>query len=68
MRKQTVVEHFGSEAKVAEALEISRAAVWKWPDIVPEGSAYKLQVITNGALQVDPTCYSKAPVLDASAA
>ena len=42
---------------MAEALEISRQAVNKWPDTVPEGVAYKLQVMTAGRLRVDPADY-----------
>ena len=57
MRKETAVAHFGSDVEVARALKISRQAVSKWPDIIPEGAAYKLQVITAGRLQVDPSCY-----------
>jgi len=59
MRKETVVEHFGSEQAVAEALEISKQAVNKWPEIIPEGVAYKLQVLTAGRLHVDPSMYPK---------
>ena len=40
-------------------LGISRQAVDQWGEAVPEGSAYKLQVITGGRLQVDPACYKK---------
>ena len=57
MRKETAVQHFGSDAEVARALKISRQAVSKWPEIVPEGAAYKLQVLTGGRLQVDQSCY-----------
>lgn len=59
MRKETAVAHFGSDVEVARALKISRQAVGKWPDVIPEGTAYKLQVITGGRLQVDPSCYRK---------
>ena len=57
MRKETAVAHFGSDVEVARALKISRQAVSKWPEIVPEGAAYKLQVLTGGRIQVDPACY-----------
>ena len=59
MRYTKVVEHFGSELDVALALGISRQAVnlWKSKDLVPEGTAYKLQVITAGRLRVDPRLY-----------
>lgn len=59
MRKETAIAHFGTEADLARALRISRQAVNKWPDVVPEGVAYKLQILTGGKLQVDQSCYTK---------
>jgi transcriptional repressor of cell division inhibition gene dicB len=61
MLKKDVIAYYGSSGQVAQALEISRQAVEKWPDVVPEGSAYKLQVITNEALRVNPLLYGKNP-------
>jgi hypothetical protein len=58
MRKSEVIAFYGHPTKVAEALDISRQAVLAWPDRVPEGSAYKLQVITAGRLRVDPADYA----------
>lgn len=60
MRKTTVIEHFGSAQAVATALGITRQAIGEWGDIIPEGAAYKLQVITAGKLQVDQALYAKA--------
>lgn len=59
MKKEDAVKHFKTEQAVADALGISKQAVNKWPDIIPEGAAYKLQVITAGHLQVDPSLYRK---------
>lgn len=59
MKLAKVLSHFGTRAQVAAALGISRAAVSKWGDVVPEGSAYKLESITAGKLRVDPGCYEK---------
>lgn len=59
MKKQNVIEHFKTATAVADALNISRQAVSDWPDIIPEGAAYKLQVITAGLLRVDPAVYAK---------
>lgn len=58
MRKADVIAHFKTGKATAEALGISPQAVSKWPEIVPEGMAYKLQVITAGHLRVDPAAYS----------
>jgi hypothetical protein len=57
MKAQKAIEHFGSVIKLADALDITRDAVYKWGDTVPELTAYKLQVLTAGKLQVDPRCY-----------
>lgn len=59
MEKNTVIAHFGSEAEVAKVLEISRQAVNQWPNPIPEGAAYKLQVLTGGVLRVNPRLYAK---------
>lgn len=59
MLKKDVVSHYGSQAAVARALGISHAAVQKWPDVVPEGSAWKIQGISNNALRVDQSLYQK---------
>ena len=60
MYKDTAVDHFGSDVALARALNISRQAVSKWGEIIPEGVAYKLQVLTAGRLVVDPGLYQKA--------
>ncbi len=53
MKKSDVLAYFGgSQRRVAEFLGISVQAVHAWPDTIPESSAYKLQVLTNGALKV----------------
>lgn len=57
MRKSDAIEHFGSATALAEALKISKGAVSQWGETVPEGSAYKLQFITGGKLQVDTSRY-----------
>jgi transcriptional repressor of cell division inhibition gene dicB len=61
MRKIDVLEHFKSASAAADALGVSVAAISGWDEIVPEGSAYKLQVITGGALRVDPSLYTYRP-------
>lgn len=59
MRKEEAVKHFGTAAALAEALGITPASVSEWGDIIPEGRAYQLQVITAGSLRVDPGLYRK---------
>ena len=58
MLKSDVIRHFGGQGAVARALGITRGAVWQWPEIVPRGSAYQIEVITAGELRVDPDTYA----------
>ena len=52
-------QHFGNRRKLAEALGITSQAVSQWAKRgqIPEGMAYKLQVVTGGALKVNPSDY-----------
>lgn len=59
MLKTLVIAHFGSQIEIARALNIGKSSVSDWPEIVPEGQAYKLQVLTGGALIVNPAFYPK---------
>lgn len=51
MKTQKAIDHFGSVVKLAAALGISKTAVYLWKDDVPEGRAFQLEVMTNGALR-----------------
>jgi len=57
VNKKDVLAYFGTQARVGEVLNISQAAVSKWPDLVPEKQALKLSHITNGRLVYDPSLY-----------
>jgi hypothetical protein len=57
MRTSDAVTYFDGRRALAERLGISTQAVAKWGDAVPEGAAYKLQILTNGRLRVDPALY-----------
>ena len=59
MWKKDAVLHFGSQRAVAEALRVTEQAISAWPEIIPEGKAYKLQVLTKGKLKVDESLYQK---------
>jgi len=61
MKKAAAIEHFKTVTAVAEALGISVGAVSQWADVIPEGSAYKLQAVTYGALKVDESLYVDRP-------
>ena len=58
MKKETVLRHFNRKvSKLCQVLSITRQAVSQWPDIVPKGIAYELQVKTRGRLKVDERMY-----------
>lgn len=59
MTPEEAIEFFGSAANVARVLGISRAAVAKWRGVIPEGSAYKLESLSDGHLRVDPARYPR---------
>lgn len=62
MRTKTVFAYYKKRglkrADIARLLDISRAAVSKWGDIVPEGTAYKLESLTGGELKVESKLYA----------
>jgi DNA-binding transcriptional regulator YdaS (Cro superfamily) len=59
MNVQQAEAHFGNRRKLAEALGITSQAISQWVKRkqMPEGVAYKLEVITGGALKVNPVDY-----------
>ena len=57
MNKTTAIDHFGTQSKLASVLNISQAAVSKWPELVPEKQAIKLSLITGGQLHYDAALY-----------
>jgi len=59
MNVQQAEAHFGNRRKLAEALGITSQAISQWVKRkqIPEGIAYKLEVITGGALKVNPVDY-----------
>jgi len=50
MKKADAIRHYGSVRRLADALGITYQAIYQWGEDVPESSAYKLQVLTGGAL------------------
>ena len=58
MRKQTVIEHFGSINKTAAALGIAHTSVIGWDnEVIPEAMAARLDRITDGELKYDHEFY-----------
>jgi hypothetical protein len=55
MKKEDVIEYFGSAAKTARAMRISRAAVCLWPDVLGDHVAFKVELVSGGKLKCDET-------------
>ena len=58
MYKKDVIDHFGTQRAVA--LGISDAAVSQWKEVIPEKDAYRLEVVTAGALKYQESAYRQA--------
>lgn len=65
MQTNEAIRHFGSVAALAERLEISVQAIYQWGRTVPEAKAFKLQVLTRGALRA--VCDNPRPKRSAAA-
>ena len=61
MEPKAAIEWAGSQAELARRLGIRRASVSQWVAAgrVPEPRAYQIQVISKGAVVVDPTLYAR---------
>ncbi len=51
MRTAEAIRHFGSAAKLARALGITRQSIHDWGKRVPQGRAFQIEVLTAGALK-----------------
>lgn len=60
MLSEKVFEHFGTQAETARRLKITRAAVAKWGEMVPELRAVQLHRLTRGRLRYRPEDYEKS--------
>lgn len=59
MKTKDAIKYFGSAARLAEALGISRPAVSQWGAVVPLGSAALIEKLTAGDVSIDPACYRR---------
>ncbi len=61
MDPKAAIAWAGSQAELARRLGIRRASVSLWVAAgrVPEPRAYQIQVVSKGAVKVDPTCYQR---------
>ncbi|ARF52749.1 Cro/CI family transcriptional regulator [Pantoea stewartii] len=53
MKTSDVIAHYGSIARAAKALNLSRHSVYQWGEEVPPARQYELEVKTAGALISD---------------
>ena len=53
MKKQHVIDHFGSQAETARKLGVSEALVSRWPDVMPFKWALQVEQITDNRLSVN---------------
>lgn len=53
MKKSDAIKHFGSQTRLAEAINVSQAAISKWPEDVPELRAYQIEHLTGGELKAN---------------
>ena len=47
---EELINHFGNQAKLAKALNVTRQAItlWKMADTIPPGNAVEIERITDG--------------------
>ena len=57
MKTKHAIEHWGNRKRVAEALGLTRQAVYAWGEIVPLEAALALEVRSEGQLKVNPKLY-----------
>ena len=55
MKKSEVIKYFGSAARTARAMRISRAAVTMWPDELGDYVSFKVELVTGGLLKSKET-------------
>ena len=48
MKKKAAIKHFGGVLNTAQALGLSRQAVYKWPDVVPIKQAWRIERMSKG--------------------
>ena len=55
MLKNDVLEYFGGINQTAKALRLSYQAVYQWPEVLTDRIAYRVELVTKGALKTDET-------------
>jgi hypothetical protein len=53
MTYNEVLDHFGTQVKLAAALNITQPTISAWNKVVPMRWQYQIEVITDGHLKAD---------------
>jgi hypothetical protein len=61
MLKSSAISHFGSQAKLARAVERAESTVSEWPEVLPLGIAVIAEKVSRGKVRVDWALYPKVP-------
>lgn len=56
MKTSDVIEFYGSQRKVAEALGLRQPSVANWEEFPPALRQLQLEALTAGALRAEPDC------------
>jgi DNA-binding transcriptional regulator YdaS (Cro superfamily) len=59
MKTADAIAHFGTQHALAEALEVSQAAVAQWGDEVPPLRQLQLQALTLGKLKASSDVFKR---------
>jgi DNA-binding transcriptional regulator YdaS (Cro superfamily) len=55
VRYEDLIQHFGSQANVARALDVRQPSVWEWKKKgIPAKRQLQIERITSGALKAHP--------------
>lgn len=56
MKTSDLLNHFGSQRKVAAALGLSQPTVARWGEYPPELRQLQAEALTKGELKAEPAC------------
>lgn len=61
MRKAEAISYFGSQQRLANTFELSKSTVSEWPDPIPLGYAFLIELLSRKKRTVDLTLYPRVP-------
>jgi hypothetical protein len=59
MHTHQVIEYFGTQQAVADALGIKQSSVAGWGEFPPDLRQLQIEMLTDGKLKAESTCYPK---------